>query len=56
MIIATGELAGWVNQYLSDEQLSDLQRELLNDAETGADWSGCDAQRKIRLSDPQRVR
>ena len=28
--IETGALAGWVKQYLSHEQLSDLQRELMD--------------------------
>jgi hypothetical protein len=29
--IETGALAGWVKQYFSHEQLSDLQRELLDE-------------------------
>ena len=56
MLIETGEFAGWVKRQLSDEELSDLRRESLNDPETGAVRQGCDAQLKIRLSDPERVR
>ncbi len=56
MFIETGELAGWVKRQLSDEDLSDLRRESLNGPETSAGMQGCDAQLKIRLSDPERVR
>ena len=39
---------------MSDEALSDFQRELLNDPETGSIMPGCGGLRKMRVPDPRR--
>lgn len=52
--IETARFSGWVKEYLSDEALSDLQRELLNDPDTGSVMPGCGGLRKVRLADPRR--
>ena len=52
--IETSDFTEWVKKYLSDEALADLQRELLNDPETGSVMPGCGGLRKIRVVDPRR--
>jgi hypothetical protein len=52
--VETREFTEWVKLYLSDEALSELQRELLNDAETGTVMPGCGGLRKMRVADPRR--
>ena len=39
--VETSEFTEWVKEYMSDEALSDLQRALLNDPETGSVMPGC---------------
>jgi hypothetical protein len=48
------EFTGWVKEYLTDEALSALQRDLMNDPETGDVMPGCGGLRKVRLVDPSR--
>src|SRR5262245_3751993 len=52
--VETAEFTEWVKEHLSDDTLSDLQRELLNDPETGSVIPGCGGLRKIRVADPRR--
>jgi hypothetical protein len=52
--VETREFTEWVKEYLSDEGLSDLQRELLDDPETGVVMPGCGGLRKMRVPDPRR--
>ena len=52
--VETREFTELVKDYLSDDALSDLQRELLNDPETGSVMSGCGGLRKMRVADPRR--
>ena len=52
--IETPEFTEWIKEYLSDDQLAGLQRELLNDPETGSVMPGCGGLRKIRVADPKR--
>jgi len=52
--VETREFTDWVEEYLSDEALAELQRALLNDPETGAVIPGCGGLRKMRVGDPRR--
>ena len=52
--IETDDFTEWVREYLSDEALSDLQKKLLNDPETGVVMPGCGGLRKMRVPDPKR--
>ena len=52
--VETSEFTEWVKEYLSDQALSDLQRELLNDPDTGSVMPGCGGLRKMRVADPRR--
>ncbi len=52
--IETREFTEWAREYLSDEALSELQQELLNDPATGAVMPGCGGLRKMRVSDLKR--
>jgi hypothetical protein len=52
--IETSDFTEWVKNYLSDEALADLQRELLNDPETGSVMPGCGGLGKIQVVDPRR--
>jgi hypothetical protein len=52
--IETAEFTQWVKEYLSDEVLSDLQRELQNDPDRGSVMPGCGGLRKIRAADSRR--
>jgi hypothetical protein len=52
--VETREFTEWVNKYLSDEALADLQRELLNDPEAGSVMPGCGGLRKVRVADSRR--
>jgi hypothetical protein len=54
--IETHEFTEWVKDYLPDEQLSRLQRELMNDPDSGVVMPGCGGLRKLRTSDPGRGR
>ncbi len=52
--VETSDFTEWVKEQLSDEVLSDFQRELLNDPETGSVMPGCGGLRKMRVADPRR--
>lgn len=52
--IESPEFTEWVKAYLTDETLSALQRDLLNDPESGAVMPGCGGLRKMRVADPSR--
>lgn len=52
--VETREFTEWIKEYLSDESLSDFQRELLNDPDTGSVMPGCGGLRKMRVADPRR--
>jgi hypothetical protein len=52
--IESREFTEWVEEYLTDECYSELQRHLLHDPESGAVISGCGGLRKIRVADPRR--
>ena len=52
--VETAEFTAWVKEYLSDDALSDLQRELLNAPDTGSVMPGCGGLRKMRVADPRR--
>ena len=52
--VETREFTEWVKDYLSDETLSDLQRELMNAPDTGPVMPGCGGLRKMRVADPRR--
>jgi hypothetical protein len=52
--IETAEFTEWVKEYLSDDALSDLQRELLNAPDAGSVMPGCGGLRKMRAADPRR--
>jgi hypothetical protein len=52
--VETREFTEWVRDYLSDDALSNFQRELLNDPETGSVMPGCGGLRKMRVADPRR--
>ena len=52
--IETREFTEWVNEYLSDKALCELQKVLLNDPETGDVIPGCGGLRKMRVADPRR--
>lgn len=52
--IETREFTEWVDEYLSDEGLSYLQRALLNDPNTGSVIPGCGGLRKMRVPDSRR--
>ena len=52
--IETARFSDWARAYLSDEALSGLQRELLDDPDTGLVMPGCGGLRKVRLADPTR--
>jgi hypothetical protein len=52
--VETTEFTQWVKEYLSDESLAGLQRQLLKDPGTGAVIPGCGGLRKMRVADPKR--
>jgi hypothetical protein len=52
--VETREFTQLVKNYLSDDALSDFQRELLNDPEAGSVMPGCGGLRKMRVADPGR--
>jgi hypothetical protein len=52
--IETPEFTEWIKEYLSDEQLAGLQRELLRNPETGSVMPGCGGLRKTRMANPKR--
>ncbi len=52
--VKTREFTQLVKNYLSDDALSDFQRELLNDPEAGSVMPGCGGLRKMRVADPRR--
>jgi hypothetical protein len=51
--VETAEFTEWVKEYLSDDALSDLQRELLNAPDMGPVMPGCGGLRKMRVADPR---
>lgn len=54
VFIESFEFTRWVQHYLTDEVLSELQRDLVNDPEIGAVMPGCGGLRKLRIADPGR--
>jgi mRNA-degrading endonuclease RelE of RelBE toxin-antitoxin system len=52
--VETAEFSEWVRSYLSDEALSELQKDLLENPEVGAVMPGCGGLRKIRAPDAKR--
>jgi hypothetical protein len=52
--VETRDFTDWVKEYLCDEALSDLQRELLTDPDRGSVMPGCGGLRKLRVADPRR--
>jgi hypothetical protein len=52
--LETREFTEWVQEYLSDELLAGLQRELLDDPDKGVVIPGCGGLRKLRAADPKR--
>ncbi|MGP0066819.1 MAG: type II toxin-antitoxin system RelE/ParE family toxin [Isosphaeraceae bacterium] len=52
--VETREFTQLVKNYLSDDALSDFQRELMNDPETGSVMPGCGGLRKMRVADSRR--
>jgi hypothetical protein len=52
--VETIEFTQWVKEYLSDDALSELQRELQNDPDQGSVMPGCGGLRKMRVADPRR--
>jgi hypothetical protein len=52
--VETREFTEWVKNYLSDEALSALQAELLENPDTGTVMPGCGGLRKMRAADPSR--
>jgi hypothetical protein len=56
VFIESFEFTDWVREYLTDEVLSALQRDLMNDPEIGAVMPGCGGLRKVRIADPSRAK
>jgi putative transcriptional regulator len=54
IFIETDEFTAWVAEYLSDDDLAALQRELLADPEKGVVMPGCGGLRKLRIANPRR--
>jgi hypothetical protein len=54
VFIESFEFTEWVREYLTEEVLSALQRDLINDPEIGAVMPGCGGLRKVRIADPSR--
>src|SRR3954471_3297225 len=54
VFIESSEFTEWIKEYLTDEALSALQRDLMNDPEIGAVMPGCGGLRKVRIADPSR--
>jgi hypothetical protein len=54
--IETAAFTEWIKEYLSDDALSSLQRELLNDPDAGSVMPGCGGLRKLRVADPRRAK
>jgi hypothetical protein len=52
--VETREFTEWVKEYLSDDALADIQRELLTDPDMGSVMPGCGGLRKMRVADPHR--
>jgi hypothetical protein len=52
--VETAEFTQWVKEYLSDDALSELQRQLLNDPHAGSVMPRCGGLRKMRVVDPRR--
>jgi hypothetical protein len=52
--VETADFSQGVKEFLSDDSLAELHRELLKDPETGSVMSGCGGLRKVRVSDPRR--
>ena len=54
VFIESIEFTEWVTEYLTDEGLSALQRDLLSDPAAGDVMLGCGGLRKLRIADPRR--
>jgi mRNA-degrading endonuclease RelE of RelBE toxin-antitoxin system len=53
VFIESFEFTEWVTEYLADENLIALQRELIGNPETGDVMPGCSGLRKLRSADPK---
>ncbi len=54
VFIESFEFTEWVREYLDDEAVSTLQRDLMGEPESGDVMPGCGGLRKIRIADPRR--
>jgi hypothetical protein len=54
VFIESFEFTERVTEYLTDEGLAALQRDLLNDPDAGDVMPGCGGLRKLRIADPRR--
>ena len=54
VFVESFEFTEWVREYLTDERLSSLQRDLMNDPEAGDVMPGAGGLRKCRITDPSR--
>jgi hypothetical protein len=52
--IETHEFTEWVREYLTDDSIAELQRELLSEPDKGPVMAGCGGLRKVRIADPRR--
>jgi len=54
VFIESIEFTQWVTEYLTDQALTALQRDLMCDPEAGDAMPGCVGLRKLRIADPRR--
>jgi hypothetical protein len=54
VFIESREFTDWVKNYLTDQALSALRRDLLSEPESGDVMPGCGGLRKVRIADPRR--
>ena len=54
VFIESFEFTEWVTEYLTDQGLAALQRDLLNHPDAGDVMPGCGGLRKLRIADPGR--
>jgi hypothetical protein len=54
VFIESFEFTEWVTEYLTDEGLAVLQRDLISDPDSGDVMPGCGGLRKLRIADPRR--
>jgi hypothetical protein len=54
LFIESSEFTAWVSEFLPDDSLRELQRELTADPSKGKPMPGCGGLRKLRVPDPRR--